>query len=136
MRYWRVVRDWVKVKHGLGLPELELLLFLYSEGYFKKADFNEFRQLFSWDKRCFERLVRDKWVVRFRNHGGGKAAIYQLSNRAKGVCKSVYMKLNGDEAFSECRTRMFSNDAKYMDKVFRNYMKKINQELRQHQPHE
>ena len=132
LKYWRVVRYWVKVKHGLGVPELEMLLFLYSEGYFKKSDFDEYRQIFMWDRHFFENLVKDKWVVKFRNHGGGKAAIYQLSHKGKGVCKSIYKKLNGEEAFSECRTALFNKkDPKFMERMYRDYMKKINAEIKE-----
>ena len=28
MKYWRVIRYWVKAKYGLGTPDLEMLLFL------------------------------------------------------------------------------------------------------------
>jgi|TARA_R110000751_G_scaffold52632_2_gene114647 hypothetical protein len=131
LKYWRVVRYWAKVKHGLGVPQLEMLLFLYSEGYFMKKDFDEFNALFKWNNTRFQGLITDRWVVKFRNHGGGKAAIYQLSHKGKGVCKSVYMKLDGEEAFSECRTRIFQTNPKYKEKVYRDYMKKINLELRQ-----
>ena len=42
LKYWRVVRYFVKRKYGLSQSELEMLLFLRSEKYFSKDDFDEF----------------------------------------------------------------------------------------------
>ena len=44
LKYWRVVRFWVKAKHNLNTPELEMMLFLYSEEYFNKTKFKEFEE--------------------------------------------------------------------------------------------
>ena len=34
LKYWRVVRFWVKATYGIGTPDLDMLLFLYSEQVF------------------------------------------------------------------------------------------------------
>ena len=49
LKYWRVVRQFVKVKYGLSQADLDILLFLKSEQYFSKDKFKEFDQLLS----CF-----------------------------------------------------------------------------------
>ena len=36
LKYWRVVRFWVKAVHGISTPDLEMMLFLYSEEIFDK----------------------------------------------------------------------------------------------------
>ena len=33
LKYFRVVRHWMKIKYDIGLPELEMLLFLHAEDY-------------------------------------------------------------------------------------------------------
>jgi len=47
LKYWRVIRYWVKAKYNIGTPELELLLFLYSEQMFTKSRFQEFETIMS-----------------------------------------------------------------------------------------
>ena len=47
LKYWRVVKYYVKAKYGLTQAELEMLLFLKSEGYFDKDKFKEFDALIS-----------------------------------------------------------------------------------------
>ena len=37
LKYWRVIRYWVKAKYGLSTPDLDMLLFLYSEEMFNKG---------------------------------------------------------------------------------------------------
>ena len=38
LKYWRVVRYFIKIKYGISTGELDMLLFLYSEKYFGKAN--------------------------------------------------------------------------------------------------
>jgi len=49
LKYWRVIRHYAKRKYGVTTPELEMLLFLRSEKYFSKDDFDEYNELMSWD---------------------------------------------------------------------------------------
>jgi hypothetical protein len=131
MKYWRVVRKWAYIKYGLSVPKLEMLLFLYSEGKFSKTQFDEYKQIFSFDTKWFERLREQGYIVKWRNQRNGEKALYCLSVQAIGIIKSIYRKLNGEEAFSEHRDLFKLENPRYRDKVLRNQMKKINQELRQ-----
>ena len=36
LKYWRVIRYYVKAKYSISTGELDMLLFLYSEDYFSK----------------------------------------------------------------------------------------------------
>ena len=40
LKYWRIIRYWVKAKYNLTTPDIEMILFLYSEDYFNKTKFN------------------------------------------------------------------------------------------------
>ena len=40
LKYWKVVRQWAQLKYGLSTSELEMLLFLRSEKYFSKDEYN------------------------------------------------------------------------------------------------
>ena len=56
LKYWRVVRQFIKAKHKLTQADLDILLFLKSEQYFSKDKFKEFDELISWNKNRFENL--------------------------------------------------------------------------------
>ena len=76
LKYWRVVRYYIKSKHGLTQADLDVLLFLYSEKYFDKDKFQEFNELLSWDVKRFDKLLKEKWIEVFRKRQGKKKGVY------------------------------------------------------------
>ena len=54
MKYWRVVKYWTRNKYDITLGELDMMLFLYSEGIFNKDQFDEFNRLVGWNKNRFK----------------------------------------------------------------------------------
>ena len=133
LKYWRVVRYWVKAKYGLTTGELDMLLFLYSEDYFSKDKFNEFDELLSWNVNRFDKLLRDKWIEVFRKRSGKEKALYQLSYKAKRVINSIYKKLNGEEIPTSKDNPMFLRKVSYSDKVYRNFIIEMNKFIKQQQ---
>jgi|TARA_R110000822_G_scaffold28198_7_gene83930 hypothetical protein len=124
LKYWRVIRYWVKSKYGLSTPDLDMLLFLYSEQIFSKTQFKEYEELMSWDINRFDRLLRDNWIHVWRKRSGGQKTLYELSYKGKRTIDTIYKKLNGEE-ISE-RNPLFLKSASYMDKVYRNQIKELN----------
>ena len=127
LKYWRVIRYYVKARYNLSTADLEMLLFLYSEKRFNKDKFKEFEELMSWDVNRFDRLKRDDWIVVFRKRHGHTKALYKLSFKANHLINSVYKKLNGEEIpETESKNPMFRKKVKYTDKVYRNFIKSMN----------
>jgi len=136
LKYWSVIRQFIKSKYGLTQADLDMLLFLYTEDYFSKDKFQEFNELLSWDVTRFDRLRRDKWIEVFRKHMGKRTALYRLSYTTKRMIDSLYKKLNGEEIpTSPSKNPMFKRNVKYSDKVYRNFIKEMNASIRQ-QRHE
>ena len=132
LKYWRVVRQFIKVKHKLSQSDLDILLFLKSEEYFSKDKFKEFDDLISWDKHRFERLRQEGWIEVFRKRMGNRKALYQLSQKAKRVTTSIYKYLNGKEIpTSNDGNPMFLRNVSYTDKVYRNFIIKMNAFIKQ-----
>ena len=130
LKYWRVVRFWVKATYGIGTPELDMLLFLYSEQVFNKSKFEEFNELMSWDEKRFRMLLRDDWIHVWRKRKGNETTLYELTYISKRMINSVYKKLNGEE-IPESTNPLFKHDASYMEKVFRNFIKGLNKIIKQ-----
>ena len=136
LKYWRVIRQFIKSKYGLRQADLDMLLFLYTEDYFSKDKFQEFNELLSWDVTRFDRLRRDKWIEVFRKHMGKRKALYTLSYKTKRMIDSLYKKLNGEEIpTSPSKNPMFKTKVSYTDKVYRNMIKEMNAFIKQ-QRHE
>lgn len=129
LKYWRVIRYWVKAVYGLTTPDLEMLLFLHSEQIFSKDKFSEFEEIMSWDKNRFERLRQEGWIIVWKKREGKNKALYEISHKGKKLVRIVYKKLNGEE-ISE-RNPLFLKGASYMDKVYRNMIIEMNKTIKQ-----
>ena len=132
LKYWRVIRYWVKAKYKLSTPDLEMLLFLYSEDIFNKEQFKKYEEVMSWDYPRFARLLRDNWIHVWRKREGNKATLYELTYKAKRIITMIYKKLNGEEIAETAHSNpLFRNDASYMDKVYRNTIVEMNEFIKQ-----
>ena len=126
LKFWRVIRYYVKSKHKLSQADLDILLFLYSESYFGKEKFDEFAELVTWNKIRFGRLLKEGWIERFRVRAKNRA-LYQLSDKCKRLIVDIYKKLNGEEIpVSKSYNSMFLKNVSYNDKVYRNMILEMN----------
>lgn len=133
LKYFRIVRYWAKRTHGVGLADLEMILFLYSERLFKRSDFNDYEELFSWDISRFNDLLRDGWISVWRKAKGSETALYEVSYKGKRLIVSVYRKLSGEETISESpqRNPIFKKNSPYTDKVYKRAIKRMNKTTEQ-----
>jgi len=130
LKYWRVIRYYVKAKYNISTGELDMLLFLYSEDYFSKDKFKEFDELLSWNVNRFDKLLRDGWIEVFRKRVGKTKGLYELSYKSKRMINSIYKKLNGEEIPSSEHNPIFHRNVKYTDKVYRNFIKEMNKTIK------
>lgn len=132
LKYWRVIRQFIKIKYGITQSDLDMLLFLYSEKYFDRGKFEEFDNLLGWDKQRFEKLRQNEWIVVFRKRMGNRKAIYQLSIKSTRMIQSIYRKLSGEEIpVSGSHNKMFAKNVSYSDKVYRNMIIEMNKLIKQ-----
>ena len=136
LKYWKVIRYYVQAKYCIRSADLDMLLFLYSEKYFGKQQFNDFDKLLSWDINRFNRLLSDGWISVFRKRQGNKKTLYELSYKGKRMISSVYKKLNGEEIpMSESANPMFAKNVSFSDKVYRNMITRMNKYIREQRQH-
>ena len=128
LKYWRVIRYYVKQQYGLTQADLDVILFHYSEDYFSKDKFKEFDKLISWNMNRFAWLLRDDWIVVFRKGVRGKHKhLYELSYKGKRLVYSIYSKLNGEEIpESVTRNTLFHKNVGYTDKRYRKMIMEMN----------
>ena len=132
LKYWRVIRQYVKIKYGLTQSDLDILLFLKSEGYFSKDKFKEFDKILSWEEHRFDRLLRDGWVEVFRKRKAKRKGLNSLSYKSKRVLTSIYKKLNGEELpTSPSQNPMFLKNTSYSNKMYRQAIENMNDFIRQ-----
>jgi hypothetical protein len=131
LKYWKVISQYTKVKYKISQSDLDVILFLYSEKYFKVTKFKEFSELLSWDRSRFNRLLENGWIENFRPGYKGRRAVYALSYKAKRMVASIYKKLEGEEIpMTACNNPMFAKKVRYTDKVYRNMIIQMNKEIK------
>ena len=136
LKYWRVIRYFIKAKYGINTADLDMILFLNSEIYFGRDKFEEFNNLLSWDEARFKRLLRDGWIEVFRKREGVHKTLYSLSYKTKRVVDSIYKKLNGEEIpTSQTSNPMFAKNVSYSDKIYRNMIIEMNKFIKQQRHH-
>ena len=132
LKYWRVIRYFIKAKYGVSQADLDLLLFLYSESYFSRDKFNEYDRLLSWDENRFDKLLRHGWVVTFRERRGNRRALYELSYKTKRMIDSIYKKLNGEEIPETVGgSDLFFKNVSYSDKRYKDMILSMNSYIRE-----
>lgn len=132
LKYYRVVNRYYRKKYDLDQHELDMILFLMSERIFNKAKFQEYNEILSWNRKRFDNLLEKGWISVFRPESDGIKARYELSYKARRMVKSLY-KMIVDKEIPEKPTvnPMFKKDVGFVDKVYRNFIKKINKETKQ-----
>lgn len=136
LKYWRVIRYFIRAKYKISTADIEMLLFLKSEKYFGKDKFQDFNNLLSWDEGRFKRLLRDSWIEVFRKRVGRHKTIYSLSFKSKKMLNSIYKKLNGEEIpTSLSKNPLFKKNVSYSDKVYRHMIKEMNLIIKQQRHH-
>ena len=134
LKYWRVVRQFVKRKWDLSAADLDVLLFLYSEDHFSQDRFMEYESIISWDSKRFKRMLADGWISVFRPRTGNQKTLYQISWRGSQVVDFVYEKLAHSTPFPPIkrkqhyvtRLKMGERTFRYSDKVYRKMIEEMN----------
>ena len=140
LKYWKVIRQYVKIKYGLNQADLDMLLFLYSEAYFNKDKFDEFTRVVGWDSKRFKRMLKDGWLESFRKTDPHtkRRALYKLSFKAKHLVTLIYKYLNGEQLISESYVNnplLLKSSKRYRDAVMRGAVAQLNDTIRQQQRH-
>lgn len=132
LKYWRVVRYYVKARYELSECELEMILFLYTEDYFSKDKFAEFNDLMSWNKDRFESLRQRGWICVFRKRMGKRKALYELSYKAKRMVTNIYKKLLGEEiVVTRTNNPLFKKNISSTDKIYAEMIKTMNKSIKE-----
>ena len=120
LKHYRIIRKWVCRTCNLKDADLELLIYLDAIDFFTKKDFKEGTYSYSWDNRRWNRLLKEGWIVvwRERNRTTQKYHIYKVSFKCKQLISRMYRIMLGEEDIptSERFNKVLKRDT-YMDKV-------------------
>jgi len=99
LKHYRIIRKWACKNNDLTDAELELLVYLDAIEYFTKKDFIEGSYSFSWNNRRWNKLIKNNWIVvwRNRNRTTQKYNIYKVSFKFKQLINRIYKIMLGEE---------------------------------------
>jgi hypothetical protein len=136
MKYWRAIRYWACRKYNLKTGDLDMLFFLYSEMYFDKEKFEEFNNLLPWNRNRLREMMDAGWIHVWRGKEHHQRELYEVSAKTRGAITLIYKKINRQEISESRKTSpMWYTNVGYADKVYRNFIKKMNIQIRQEQYH-
>jgi len=128
-KYYRTVRRWASVAYEISSADLELLMYFDCVGLFTRKDYSDGILDYTWDKRRWNRFVKDGWVVvwRERNYTTQKYNLYKTSFKTRTMITRIYKILLGDEPLPTSTKRNSIMKGKtYKDKVQKVMIKRVN----------
>tara|TARA_R110002072_G_scaffold110527_3_gene238311 strand:+ start:472 stop:918 length:447 start_codon:yes stop_codon:yes gene_type:complete len=131
LKHYRIVRRWACKNNKLNDADLELLIYFDCMDLFTRQDFLNGTYTYSWDKRRWQRLVREGWIVvwRHRNNTTQKYSLYKTSVKCKLLIKKIYRILLGQEDLPTSKQRNVIMQGKtYTDKVMKKAIELINKD--------
>lgn len=136
LKYYKVVRKFIKEKHGLTQSDLDTLFFLRSEGLFTSTNFDEFNKIVSWDRLRLDRLRQNGWVEIYRDapkdlKPGKIGVVYRLTYKAKRVIDTIYEYLNGRSLpMTQTSNPLMAKNVPFSSKVHRNFIRNLNKKIK------
>lgn len=102
LQYIRLVYNWAYRNSDLNKGELEMLLYLYPRGVFKKATFFKYQKTISIKQQLVLRSLLDRgWLVVWRPKTRDRAMLLTLSQKAKKLCDRMHKMLVGEMDMAE-----------------------------------
>ena len=130
-KHYRIIRKWACRNNNLNDADLELLIYLDCMNMFTKQDFKTGCYSYSWDNRRWNRLLKNEWIVvwRNRNRTTQKYNIYAVSFKFKQLINRIYRIMLGDEdlPISKRRNKIINGNS-YTDKVLTKAIYNVNKD--------
>ena len=120
LKHYRLIRKWACKNNNLNDADLELLIYFDCMDLFTKQDFKIGTYAYSWDNRRWNKLVKNNWVVtwRQRNRTTQKYNIYKVSFKCKQLIARMYRIMLGEEDLPTSKRRNpIMRGKTYTDKV-------------------
>lgn len=131
MKYYRVIRKYIMIQYDITEPDLEMLMYLYSEKLFNYYKFVEYSNIYGWDRKRFKRLVECGFIHMWRDKTRTEHRLYELTQKARYMITKMYKHLNYEEEISETPNKnLVFKGTRYSHKVLAMGIEKFNEEVR------
>ena len=131
LKHYRLIRKWACRNNNLNDADLELLIYFDCMDLFTKQDFKIGTYAYSWDNRRWNKMIKNKWIVvwRNRNRTTQKYNIYKVSFKCRQLIARMYRIMLGEEDVPTSKRRNSIMHGKtYTDKVLITAIKNVNKD--------
>lgn len=127
LQYIRLVMRWGVQSSGLRKGLVELLLYLYPIGLFKKSDFHFFYHLVGlYGTKALDKLVEEGWIIVWRPAKTNQSALYVLSDKSKKLCSQMHKMCTGEEKIPESFAGKVPSKELVIDRYYTEVIKRMN----------
>ena len=128
LKHYRIIRKWACKNYNLNDADLELLIYFDCMDLFTREDFKIGTYSYSWDNRRWNKLIKDGWVVVYRNYNRTtqRYNIYKVSLKCKQLIARMYRIMLGDEDIPTSSRNKIMLGKTYTDKVLITAIKNVN----------
>ncbi|MDB4493283.1 hypothetical protein N9216_01580 [Pseudomonadales bacterium] len=131
LKHYRIIRKWACKNNDLTDADLELLIYLDCIDLFTKKDFMDGSYSYSWDKRRWNKLLKEDWVQvwRPRNRTTQKYHIYKVSFKGKQLIQRIYrIMLGAEDIPTSMKRNVIMKGKTYTDKVLITSINNVNKD--------
>ena len=92
LKYYRIIRRWACKTNNIKDADLELLIYFDCLELFTRQDYLNGVYTYSWDKKRWERLRKEGWIISWRNKNNTtqKYTIYKTSFKCSQLISRIY----------------------------------------------
>lgn len=120
LKYYGLVERVYARDNDLTLAMLRLLFYLDAIPYFTRHDFLDGTLYYTWDKRLFNKMLKDGWinVSQMGHKRSGEHNHYNVSLKGKRLVNNIYKILCGQEELPDsCKRNRNKVSSRYIDKT-------------------
>ena len=119
LKHYRIIRRWACRNNDLTDADLELLIYFDCMDLFSKQDYKIGTYAYSWDNKRWNRLLKEGWIVVWRNHNHTtqKYNIYKVSFKCKQLISRMYRIMLGKEDIPTSHRNSIMKGKTYTDNV-------------------
>lgn len=130
LKHYRIVRKWACKNNEINDADLELLVYLDCLEFFTRHDFEEGSFSYSWDKKRWDKLLQQGWIVvwRNRNNTTQKYNIYKVSFKCKQLISRMYRIMLGEEDLPTSHRNKLTKRQSYTEKVLMRSIENVNKD--------
>lgn len=122
LKFYKIVYWYTKKMYSLSSPDLDILLFLYSERYFSEEKFREYSNIFAYNFNVKTMMAKGFIMMYAKRQSGNH--IYQLTPHSIKIIQFVYRTLEGKPISMRSITAKWLNRKKTPE-IEKKYMNKI-----------